>query len=197
MKHLIIALVTLASVAAYAQLGVDAMAIQRAKNVANQNNNRSLDPAAYSGVPTARPTPAPAVPAAAPLTPGQQAYSRFQSSFFSLNPNSSADAKQSFARNLASVAQGTKPSETSATKLSDHLALAVGEAKLTSAKKTRVAQEVARLLNSGNMPPSQAQAMIKDVQSTLETGGSSSDNAATVAADLQSVTDEIQKPAAK
>lgn len=194
MKHLIIALATLISAATYAQTGVDAMAIQRAHNVANQNNNRSMDPAAHSGVPT---TTATAAPAATPLTPGQQAFARFQSSLFAMNTNSSVEAKQQFESNLAGVAQGTKPSPAAASKLSENLATAVSEAKLTSAKKALVAREVARLLNSANLPQDQAQTMIKDVQSTLESGGASSENAAAVGAGLRAVTDEIQKPAAK
>lgn len=193
MKHLIIALATLISAAAYAQTGVDAMAIQRAHNVANQNNNRSMDPAAHSGAPMT----ATAAPATTPLTPGQQAFARFQSSFFAMNTNSPAGAKQQFESDLAGVAQGTKPSQATASKLSENLATAVSEAKLTSANKALVAREVARLLNSANLPQDQAQTMIKNVQSTLEAGGSSSENAAAVAADLRAVTDEIQKPAAK
>lgn len=194
MKHLIIALAALTSLTAAAQTGVDAMAIQRARNVANQNNNRSMDPSAYSGAPAATAT---AAPAATPMTPGQQAYARFQASFFAMNTNSSAEAKQLFASNLAGVAQGTKPSQATTSKLSEHLATAVSEAKLTPSKKTHIAQEVAVVMNSANKTPDQAQTMIKDVQSTLEASGSSGENAAAVAADLQAVANEIQKPAAK
>lgn len=194
MKHVVIALTVLISAAAYAQTGVDAMAIQRAHNVANQNNNRSMDPAAHSGAPMTATSPA---APATPLTPGQQAFMRFQSSFFAMNTNSSTGAKQQFESNLAGVAQGTKPSQAATSKLSENLATAVSEAKLTSEKKALVAREVARLLNSGNLPQDQAQTMIKDVQSTLESGGSSSENAAAVGADLRTVTDEIQKSAAK
>jgi hypothetical protein len=197
MKHLIIAIVTLASVAAYAQIGSDAIAIQRARNVANQNNNRSMDPEAHTGAPMT-PTPAPATPAATPMNAAQQAYAHFQSSFLGLNSNSTPVAKQQFESNLSSVAQGAnKPSAGSVSKLSEHLAAAVSESKLTSTKKTRVAQEVAVLLNTGNTDLSQRQAMIKDVQSTLESGGASSENAAAVAADLETVSGEVLKTAAK
>jgi hypothetical protein len=198
MKHLIIAMATVAAcLAVNAQTGVDAMAIQRARNAANQNNNRSMDPNAYTG---ATPTPAaaaPAAPAAQPMNSAQQAYARFQASLLAMNTNSTDAAKQAFAGNLAGVAQGIKPSPAAASKLSDHLATALSESKLTSTRKTLVAREVAVLMNSANKTPEQAQAMIKDVQSTLESGGASSENAAAVAAGLQAVVDEIQKPAAK
>lgn len=194
MKYLIVAAAAFACMAANAQTGVDAMAKQRARDVANQNNNRNVD-VPPTGAPAAA---APAAPAPAPLNSAQQAYARFQSSLFAVNSNSTAEVKQQFTSNLGAVAQGAnKPSQATVSKLSDHLTIALAEAKLTSAKKTQVAREVAVLMNSGNQTPDRKQAMIKDVQSTLESGGSSSENAAVVAADLQSVTDEIQKTAAK
>lgn len=198
MKHLIIAVATIAAcLAVNAQTGVDAMAIQRARNAANQNNNRSMDPNAYTG---ATPAPATAVPAAAapqPMNSAQQAYARFQASLLAMNTNSTDAAKQLFAGNLAGVAQGTKPSATSTSKLSEQLATALSESKLTSTKKTRVAQDVSVLMNSANKTPEQAQTMIRDVRSTLESGGASSENAAAVATALQTVVEEIQKPVAK
>jgi hypothetical protein len=198
MKHLMIAVATVAaSLAVNAQTGVDAMAIQRARNAAEKNNNRSVDPNAYTGATPAPATAAPAVAAPQPMNSAQQAYARFQASLLAMNTNSTDAAKQAFAGNLAGVAQGTKPSPASASKLSDHLATALSESKLASTKKTRVAQEVAVLMNSASKTPEQAQAMIKDVQSTLESGGASSENASAVATGLQTVVDEIQKPAAK
>jgi hypothetical protein len=196
MKHLIIAMAALASLTANAQLGVDAMAKQRAKDVANQNNNRGLEP---PGTPAAAARPVATAPtvSATPLTPAQQAYSHFQSDLFAVNTNSSPDVKQGLAKDLGNVAQGAnKPSQATLSALSDHLATALAEAKLTTPKKTRVAQDVGVLLNSAATPATQKEAMIKDVQSILQSGGSSSENAAAVAADLQKVTDEV-KPAAK
>jgi hypothetical protein len=197
MKHLIIAIVAvMACLAADAQTGVDAMAKQRARDVANKNNNRSMDPNAYTG---AAPTPAATAPATPqPMNSAQQAYARFQASLLALNTNSTDATKQQFAGNLAAVAQGAnKPSPAATSKLSQHLAEALSESKLSSTKKIHVAQGVAVLMNSANKTPEQAQAGIKDVQSTLESGGISSENASAVAADLQAVVDEIQKPAAK
>ncbi len=198
MKHLIIVIATVAAcVAANAQTGVDAMAIQRAKNVANQNNNRSMNPNAYTGAAPTPATAAPTAPAPQPLNSAQSAYARFQASLLAMNTNSTDAAKQQFGYNLAAVAQGAnKPSSAATSKLSENLATALSESKLTSTKKTRVAQEVAVLLNSVNKPTDQTQAMIKDVQSTLETGGASSDNALAVATGLQTVVDQIQKSTA-
>ncbi|HWC60525.1 MAG TPA: hypothetical protein VHC44_12595 [Verrucomicrobiae bacterium] len=192
MKHLIILVTALTTLTASAQIGVDAIAKQRARDVANQNANRSLQP---PGATAARPA-APAV-SATPLTPAQQAYANFQTQLFGVGANVTADQKSALAREMGSVAQGAKPSQATLTKLSDHLTTALAEStKLTTPKKTRLAQDVAVLLNSANTPPTQKDAMIKDVQSILESGGASAENASAVAVDLKSVTDEI-KPAAK
>ena len=145
MKYPIIAAAALACMAVNAQTGVDAMAKQRARDVANQNNNRNVE-VPPTGAPTA--PAAPAAPAPAPLNAAQQAYAHFQSSLFAVNSNSTAEAKQQFNSNLAAVAQGAnKPSQASVSKLSDHLTTALAEAKLSPAKKTRVAREVAVLMN--------------------------------------------------
>jgi hypothetical protein len=198
MKYLIIAVATTAAcLAMNAQTGVDAMAKQRAKDAANQNNNRSMDPNAYTG---ATPTAAAAAPTtpAQPMNSAQQAYARFQASVLAMHTNSTDAAKQQFGSNLAAVAQGAnKPSSASTTKLSQSLATALAESKLTSAKKAHLAQDVAVLMNSANKTPEQTQAIIKDVRSTLEAGGVSSENASAVASGLQSAVEEIQKPAAK
>lgn len=195
MKYLIVAAATLVCMAANAQTGVDAMAKQRARDVANQNNNRNVEVPPTTPAAPAASAPAPTPP---PMNAAQQAFARFQSSLFVVNSNSTAAVKQQFTSNLGAVAQGAnKPSPATVSKLSDHLTTALAEAKLSAAKKTHVAQVVAVLMNSGTQPPDRKQTMIKDVQSTLESGGSSSENAAAVAADLQSVADEIQKTAAK
>jgi hypothetical protein len=189
MKHLIITLATLACFTAGAQIGVDAIAKQRARDAANQNNNRVMQ---QSGAAPARPTGTPAV-TPAPLTPGQQAYSSFQSQLFAMNTNSSPADKQDLAQSLGKVAQGAnKPSSATLSKLGDHLSTAMSEAKLTTPKKTRVAQEVAVLLNSANTPLTQKQAMIKDVQTILEAGGTSAESSAAVGTDLQTVVDEVK-----
>ena len=199
MKHLIIAIATMAAcVAVSAQTGVDAMAKQRAKDVANQNNNRSMDPNAFTGAAATPAAAAPATPAPQPMNSAQQSYARFQASLLSMRTNSTDAAKQQFGNNLAAVAQGAnKPSSATTSKLSQNLATALSESKLSSTGKTRVAQEVAVLMNSGNKTPEQAQAMIKDVQSTLAEGGASSENTSAVATSLQAAVDEIQKPAAR
>jgi hypothetical protein len=194
MKHLIIAIVALSSLTAGAQTGVDAMAKQRAKDVANQNNNRSMEPP--GATPAARPAPAAPTVTATPLNASQQAYARFQSQLFLVNSNSTPDVKQTLAKDLANVSQGAKkPSPATLSKLSDHLTTALGESKLTTQKKTQLARDVGVLVNSANTPPGPKKAMIKDVESILQAGGSSSENAAAVAADLQTVTEEIMPPA--
>jgi len=193
MKHLVIAIAVLATFSASAQIGVDAIAKQRARDVANQNNNRTMEMQRQAAQPTQT---APAV-SATPLTPGQQAYSAFQAQLFQVNSNSTPDVKDKLAADMGNVAQGAnKPSQATLSKLSEHLMAAINESKLTTARKTRLAQEVSVLLNSANTPPAQKQAMMDDVKSTLKTAGASDDTADALAADLQSVTDEV-KTAAK
>jgi len=192
MKNVIILLTALTTLTASAQIGVDAIAKQRARDVANQNNNRGTQIPGTTAAPNR-----PAAPAAPQMTPAQQAFASFQTQLFGVTTNVTADQKSALARDMGSVAQGPKPSQGTLTKLSDHLTTAVAEAnKLTSQHKMRMAQEIGVLLNSVNTPPAQKDAMIKDVQSALESSGASSDNASAVAADLKSVTEEI-KPSAK
>ena len=196
MKHLIIAMAALTSLTASAQSGVDAIAKQRARDVANQNNNRSIDPPAPGGV-QSRPRPVQPAVAATPLTPAQQAFANFQSQLFAVNTNTAAGLKSVLAKDMADVARGAiKPSADTLSKLSDHLATAFAETKPTLAQKTRLAQNIGVLLNSANTPPAQKEAMVKDVESILQTSGASTENAAAVAADLKTVTEEL-KPAAK
>ena len=196
MKHLIIAIAALISLTASAQSGVDAIAKQRARDAANQNNNRSIDPPAPGGVQARPRTVQPAV-AATPLTPAQQAFANFQSRLFAVNTNTAASLKSVLAKDMAEVARGaTKPSADTLSKLSDHLTTAFAETKPTLAQKTRLAQNIGVLLNSANTPPAQKEAMVKDVESILQTSGASTENAAAVAADLKTVTEELN-PAAK
>ena len=192
MKHLIIVVVALSCLTASAQSGVDAIAKQRARDLANQNNNRGTQPPNYNQPGQGRPG-APAAPAAPPATPGQQAFATFQTQLFSLTNNITADQKSALARNMGNVAQGTKPSQETLSKLSDHLTTALSEStKLTTARRTHVAQEIGVLLNSANTPADQKDAMIKDVQSILEGAGATSEHASAVAADLTAVTNEVK-----
>jgi len=195
MKYVIVLVTALTTLTASAQIGVDAIAKQRARDVANQNNNRGTEIPGKNGTP-GRPATDPG--ASAPqMTPAQQAFASFQTQLFGVTTNVTADQKSAIARDMGTVAQGPKPSQGTLAKLSDHLTTALAEStKLTSTRKTRLAQEIGVLLNSLNTPPAQKDAMIKDVQETLESGGASTDNASAVAADLKTVTEEI-KPSAK
>jgi len=189
MKHLIVALTALTCVTASAQVGVDAIAKQRARDVANQNNNRTIPPAPPAvikpGAGDVSTTPAP--------NAAQQAFSAFQTQLLGVTTNATTDQKSALARNMGNVARGSKPSEATLTKLSDHLTTAWGEStKLNPQRKTKLAQDIGILLNSANTQPVQKEALIKDVQATLESGGASAENASAVAADLTTVTEEIK-----
>jgi hypothetical protein len=192
MKHLIIALAALTTITASAQIGVDAIAKQRARDASAKTSSRGMEP---GGAPAnaARPAAAQPAVAATPLTPSQQAYANFQSQLFAVNTNNAASVKSSLAKDMASVAQGAnKPSSETLAKLSDHLTAAYAETTLKAPQKTRLAQDIGVLLNSANTAPGPKEAMIKDVESILQTGGASADNAAAVAADLKTVTDEVK-----
>jgi hypothetical protein len=193
MKHLVIALAAMISFAAGAQTGVDAMAKQRAKDVANQNNNRGTEPPKYGGAPGSTAKPVTPTVVTTPLTASQQAYANFQSQLFAVNTNTAASLKPTLARDMANVAQGAnKPSQATLTKLSDHLATAYAQTKLNPQQKTRLAQIIGILLNSANTPANQKEAMVGDVESILKTGGASAEDSAAVAADLKTVTEEVK-----
>ena len=191
MKRLITLAAALSCLTASAQIGVDAIAKQRARDVANQNNRRGMEPP-NNAQPGAHPT-TPAVPVTPQLTPAQQAYAAFQKQLFGVTSNATPDQKGALAAGMGNVAQGAKPSQATLTKLSDHLTTALGEStKLTPQRKTHLAQEIGVLLNSANTPQAQKDAMVKDVQSILEGGGASAENASAVATDLTSVTEELK-----
>src|SRR5258708_27998638 len=95
MKHLIIAIVALTSLTVRAQTGVDAMAKQRAKDVANQNNNRSMEPpGATPAAPAPRPGSSMPTVTATPLNASQQTSARFQSEMFLATSHSTPRAPQ-------------------------------------------------------------------------------------------------------
>jgi len=192
MKRLIIVVAALSCLTASAQSGVDAIAKQRARDVANKNNTRGTEPPNYSQPGQAH-SATPAVPVTPQLTPAQQAYAAFQKQLFAVTANATADQKGALAAGMGNVAQGAKPSQGTLTKLSDHLTTALGESsKLTPQRKTHIAQEIGVLLNSANTPQAQKDAMVKDIQSMLESGGASTENASAVATDLTSVTEEVK-----
>ena len=189
MKHFIIALAALISLNAGAQIGSQAIIKQRAKDVANQNNNRGTQPPQ----PGAQAAPQQPHVSTTPLTAGQQAYARFQSQLFAVNTNTAATLKPILVKDMAEVAQGAnKPSTGTLTKLSDHLTTAYAEAKMDMPSKTRLAQCIAVLLNSANTAPNQKEAMLKDVETILKNGGASEENASAVVADLKTVIEEVK-----
>jgi hypothetical protein len=192
MKHLITILAALSCLTASAQIGVDAIAKQRAHDVANQNNNRGMSPPNSAQPGQARPA-APAVSATPQPNAAQQAFAAFQTQLLGVTTNATADQKSALASGMGNVAQGAKPSQATLTKLSDQLTTALAECtKLTTARKTRLAQEIGILLNSVNTPQIQKENMVKDIQSILEGGGASTENASAVAVDLTTVTEEIK-----
>lgn len=193
MKHLIIALAALFSLNASAQIGSQAIIKQRAKDVANQNNNRGMEPpqGGAQAAPQARPVQ-PQV-STTPMSTGQLAYSKFQAQLFAVNTNTAASVKPILAKDMANVAQGaSKPSQETLTKLSDHLTTAYAETKLDMPVKTRLAQCIAVLLNSANTAPAQKDAMLKDVEMILQNGGASAENASAVVTDLKTVVEEVK-----
>ncbi len=124
------------------------MAKQRARDAANQNNNRGTEPPAAGGTSVKPRVTQPAV-TATPLTPSQQAFANFQSQLFAVNTNNAASVKSSLAKDMGNVAQGAnKPSPETLSKLSDHLATAYAETTLKVPQRTRLAQDIGVLLNS-------------------------------------------------
>ena len=120
MKHLMIAIAALTTLTASAQIGVDAIAKQRARD-ANQNNNRGMEPPAPGVAPAPQAKPRAAQPAvtATPFTPSQQAFANFQAQLFAVNTNTAGVVQPLLTKNMAAVAQGTKPSQPTLAKLSD------------------------------------------------------------------------------
>jgi len=106
--------------------------------------------------------------------------------------NSTQTQKQLLLNDLATAAQGTKPSPASISKLADDLVTATaGKAKADTAQQ-KLAQYVHAIFNSSYLSPAQQQMIFDNVQKILQSGGASPDDATNVVNDIKTIATETK-----
>ena len=170
-------------------------AIQQARRVANQETdaNRHL-------MDNPQPAPAPpdnSNPSENPvLRATLQNIESLRSDFDTLsgltNSDSIAAAKQGLTNDLATAAQGTKPSSQSISKLADDLAVVIaGNAKLRPQHPT-LAQYVHAVSNSAHLTDAQQQMVFTEVRKILVKGGANPDDVTNVVNDIKAIASETK-----
>jgi hypothetical protein len=106
--------------------------------------------------------------------------------------NSAATQKQLLMNDLATAAQGAKPSPVSVSKLADDLATATAGKEKSGASQQKLAQDVHAIFNSSHLSPAQQQMIFDDVQKILQGGGASPDDATNVVNDIKTIAAETK-----
>jgi len=170
-----------------APTGVDAIAIQRAREVVNQNNVRQgVAPPTQPSSPSSSITPAP--------TPA--AISRLQADLATLKTGADVTAaqKQKLAQDLVAAAEtGSKPSEAAAKNLADGLSAAFGEKPLAPDKRARLVQELDAVLNPSRYPKAKLDGIIGDIQAIFQDNGLARKDAAAIADNVKTVAGEVRR----
>jgi len=100
--------------------------------------------------------------------------------------------KQGLTNDLATAAQGVKPSQQSLSKLADDLAAAIaGNAKLRP-QHTKLAQYIHAISNSSHLTATQQQMVFSDMQVILVNGGAAPDDATSVVNDIKTIASETK-----
>ena len=106
--------------------------------------------------------------------------------------NSAATQKQSLMNDLATAAQGAKPSPASVSKLADDLVTAMAGKEKLRTPQQKLAQYVHAIFNSSHLSPAQQQKIFDNVQKILQSGGASPDDATNVVNDIKTIATETK-----
>jgi len=106
--------------------------------------------------------------------------------------NSTATSRQLLMNDLATAAQGAKPSPASISKLADDLATAAAGKVKAEAAQQKLAQDVHALFNSSHLSPAQQQMLVDSVQKLLQGSGAAPDGATNVVNDIKAIAAETQ-----
>jgi hypothetical protein len=106
--------------------------------------------------------------------------------------NSTATQKQLLLNDLATAAQGTKPSPASISKLADDLVMATAGKEKSDASQQKLAQYVHAIFNSSQLSAVQQQMIFDDVPKILQSGGASPDDATNVVNDIKTIATETK-----
>jgi hypothetical protein len=171
-------------------------AIQQARRVANQETeaNRRL---MNNSPPATPPQNSPNQPANPVLQATLQNIQNLQSDFATLARLTNAAAvtveKQGLTNDLATAAQGAKPSSQSLSKLADDLVtVIVGNTKLR-AQHLKLAQYLHAIANSSHLSEAQRQMIFSETQHILVAGGTAPDDVANVVNDIKAISSETRQ----
>jgi hypothetical protein len=104
--------------------------------------------------------------------------------------NSAATQTQLLMNDLATAAQGAKPSPVSVSKLADDLATATTGKVLAGAAQQKLAQYVHAIFNSSQLSAAQQRMILDGVPKLLQSGGASPDDATNVVNDIKTIAAE-------
>jgi len=106
--------------------------------------------------------------------------------------NSADTQKQLLQNDLATAAQGAKPSPATISRLTDDLVTATAGKVKADATQQKLAQDVHAIFNSSHLSPSQQQMIFDSTQSLLQNGGAAPEAATNVVNDIKQVATETK-----
>lgn len=164
--------------------GPETIVRERAKELSNQNNVRQGVAPPTQSQPT--PTTAPGTPPAQ-APPKSQAVLQFEADLGSIKANDPVTPamKQKLAADILAIAEGTKPSPTSAAKLAEDLAMAASAKPLDAKYRSRLGTELDAILNPAKYPKSNPSGIVSDIQATFQTNGSDRKQAVAISEDVK------------
>jgi len=197
MKRLILAFLALLIIQAAfnAPAQSDMIIKQRAKNLANANNNPDQE-APPAGVPATPPPP----PPPPPLSPAEQEIKRnlekLEADLTAIKSGVevSADQKQTLEADVETLARASvKPSKAALAKLTDDISAALSAGNITMHERGQLAQAVNVVVNSSMTTPDQAQSFVVVAETSLRSSGVDDAGVQTISDDLKAILAEVQK----
>jgi hypothetical protein len=168
--------------------GSEQIAVQRAKELVNENNVRQgVAPPTQSSSPSgsaATPAPTPA------------SITRLQADLAALKSGSdvSAAQKQKLAQDLIAAAEtGSKPSAAAAKNLADGLSSAFAEKPLSPTSRARLVLELDAVLNPSRYPKAKLDGIISDIQAIFQENGAARKDAVAIADNVRTVAGEARR----
>jgi len=190
MKSLI-AFICVACVASNTLAGPNEAAMRQAREVSakmTQAEQGNPPPAA-----PARPAPAQTDPVlAATLRNIANLHTDFAALGSLADTNSPETQKELLQNDLATAAQGTKPSSASVAKLADDLVTATARKVKADASQQKLAQDVHAIFNSSHLASAQQQMIFDDTRKILQSSGAAPEEATNVVNDIKQIAAETK-----
>jgi hypothetical protein len=168
-------------------------AIKQAKDVSakvTRADEASLQSTAPASPPPTSPRPDPVLEATLRNIAGLRA--DFAALGDLAGTNSLATQNQLLMNDLATAAQGTKPSSASISRLADDLATAIAGKLKADAIQQKLAQDIHAIFNSSHLSPAQQQMIFDSVQKILLGSGAAPEDATHVVNDIKQIAAETK-----